>query len=123
MSTHTQQTALDHLRAFIENLSPISAESWQQLTPALTTLTFRKKEELLQTGQVCQALFFISSGYCRAFYDKDGQDINTAFFFEGEIATNINSFGTGEPSVFTIQACETVTVVKFDKAALYTAAK
>jgi CRP-like cAMP-binding protein len=106
---------MENLLKYIHSLTSFTASNWQALAPALTTIVVPKDEYLLQAGKVCDALFFVSSGYCRAFYNKDGQDINTAFFFENDIATNINSLATGEKSAFSIQASEPMTVVRFDK--------
>ena len=106
---------MEELLTYIHSLMNFSKESWEILTSALTTMEFKKDQYLLQAGKVCHSLFFISKGYCRAFYDKDGQEINVAFFFEGSIATNINSFAKEEKSEFSIQASEDLTVVRFDK--------
>lgn len=106
---------MENLLRYIHTLTPFSPENWQALAPALTKVTLCKDEFLLETGKVCDALFFISSGYCRAFQDKDGHDINIAFFFENDIATNIHSFATGERSAFSIQALEPLSAVRFDK--------
>lgn len=48
---------------------------------------------------------------------------NTGFFFENDIATNINSFGSGQQSAFSIVACEPLTAIIFDKNKLFQAAK
>ncbi|SFE97738.1 cAMP-binding domain of CRP or a regulatory subunit of cAMP-dependent protein kinases [Chitinophaga sp. CF118] len=106
---------MEKLIAYIHSLMNFSEESWEILSPALITMEFEKDQYLLQAGKVCNSLFYISKGYCRAFYDKDGQEINTSFFFENSIATNINSFAKEEKSEFSIQACENLTVVQFDK--------
>lgn len=107
---------------YIQSLTLYTDKNWELLYPALSIVAFKKEEYLLETGKVCQALFYISKGYCRAFYDKEGRDINTAFFFEDDIATNINSFARGEQSGYAIQAMEAVTAVRFDKQLLYAAA-
>ncbi len=88
------------------------------LRPALTTARYKKGHCLLQEGQVCNKLFFISTGYCRAFYRKGEQEVNTNFFFESEIATNNDSFWTGEKSKFSIQACENISTVILDRSIL-----
>lgn len=106
---------MENLLRYIQALTPFTPENWETLAPALTEISMSKDEYLLETGKVCDALFFISSGYCRAFQDKDGQDINTDFFFENDIATNIHSFATGEKSAFSIQASEPLRVVRFNK--------
>ena len=91
------------------------------LQPALTKREFKKKEFLLKQGQVCNSLFYIDNGYCKSYYDMDGVVKNTGFFFENEIATNINSFGSGQKSEFNIAACEPLTAIIFDKDKLFQA--
>ncbi|WP_212001583.1 Crp/Fnr family transcriptional regulator [Chitinophaga sp. HK235] len=113
---------MKNLLAYIHSLTTFSEQNWEHLLPALTVAQYRKGDYLLKAGQVCDALFFISRGYCRAYYDKDGVDINTDFFFEDEIATNINSYGRREQSAFAIQACEDTEVVRFDRELLLAAA-
>ncbi|HFK5573977.1 TPA: Crp/Fnr family transcriptional regulator, partial [Elizabethkingia anophelis] len=93
------------LLQFIRSLTEFSDESWKILQPALTVKTYKKNELLLQEGQVCNSLFYIEKGYCRSFYDINGTDKNTEFFFENEIATNVDSFGSGQVSAYNIIAC------------------
>jgi|GEM_PF-6466054 len=76
---------MEHLQSYIHSLGAFSRESWQALLPALTEMGFPKGGYLLRSGEVCNALFYVSKGYCRAFFDKDGQEINTAFFFDNQI--------------------------------------
>lgn len=66
---------MENLLRYIHALTPFTQQNWQTLAPALTAITVAKDEYLLETGKVCDALFFVSSGYCRAFQDKEGQDI------------------------------------------------
>ena len=47
------------------------------------------------------------------------QKLNTGFFFENEIATNVKSFGSGQPSEFNIVACESLATIIFDKKTLF----
>ncbi len=72
---------------------------------------------------MCKSLFYIESGFCKSYYEIDGVVKNTGFFFENDIATNINSFGSGQKSEFNIVACEPLTVTVFDKEKLLEAAK
>jgi len=53
----------------------------------------------------------------------DGVIKNTGFFFENDMVTNITSFGTGQKSEFNIMACESLSVIVFDKGRLFQAAK
>lgn len=108
-----------NLLKYIRSLTQFSDESWELLQPALTKREFKKNELLLREGQVCSSLFYIERGYCKSFYDIDGDIKNTGFFFENEIATNINSFGNRQKSDFNIIACEPLTTIIFDRDKLF----
>ncbi|MEO8413088.1 MAG: hypothetical protein ABI472_05485 [Ginsengibacter sp.] len=87
---------MNNLLKYIHSITEFSDESWISLQPALTKRVFKKNEFLLKEGEVCKSLFFIDKGYCKSFYEIDGQIKNIEFFFENDIATNINSFGSGQ---------------------------
>lgn len=74
-------------------------------------------------GQVCNSLFYIDKGYCKSCYEIDGLVKNTAFFFEGEVSTNISSFGSSQKSEYNIIACEPLIVIIFDKEKLFQASR
>ncbi len=114
---------MNNLLKYIYSLTEFSDESWKLLQPALAKTMFKKNAFLLKEGEVCKSLFFIDKGYCKSFYVIDGQTKNTGFFFENEIATNINSFESGQKSEFNIIACEPLTAILFDKGKSFQAAK
>ena len=114
---------MTRLLNFIRSLTDFSDSSWTALQPALTQKTFPKNELLLKEGQICNSLFYIDTGYCKSYYNLDGVVKNTGFFFENDIATNITSFGSGQPSEYNIIACEPLTVVVFDKKMLFSIAQ
>src|SRR5690606_34793388 len=114
---------MENLLKYIRKLTDFSENSWELLQPVLTKKEFRKKEFLLQQGQVCNSLFYIDKGYCKSYYEIDGVVKNTGFFFENEIATNISSFGSGLKSDFNIIACEPLTAIILDKDKLFQATK
>jgi len=113
---------MENLLRYLNTLMPLSAEGVTALMPALSRREFRKNEYLLQEGQVCDALFYIDTGFCRSYHVIDGVEKNTGFFFENDIATNINSFGSGKRSGFSIIACEPLNAIVFDKGELFRAA-
>jgi CRP-like cAMP-binding protein len=110
---------MNNLLKYICSLTEFSDESWSLLQTALTKQAFKKNEFLLKEGQICTSLLYIEKGYCKSYYEIDGVVKNTGFFFENEIATNINSFGSGQKSTFNIIACEPLTVIIFDKDHLF----
>ncbi|MGV8135367.1 MAG: Crp/Fnr family transcriptional regulator [Mangrovibacterium sp.] len=110
---------MDNLLTYLHSLTPLSHESMEALLPILIKRDFKKGDFLLKEGEVCNSLFFIDKGYCRSYRDKDGTEKNTAFYFEGEIATNLASFSTGERSDYFIQACEPLVAIIFSKQELF----
>jgi len=114
---------MSNLLQYLRSLGSLSTESWQLLQPALQVGTFKKNEYLLQEGQVCHSLFYIETGYCKSYFNMDGVEKNTGFFFENDIVTNINSFGDGQRSEYNIVACEPLTAIVLDKEQLFLAAK
>jgi len=114
---------MNNLLNFIQTLTSFSDESWKLLQPALTQKRFKKKELLLKEGQVCNSLFYIDKGYCRSYFQIDGVVKNTGFYFENEIATNVQSFGSSQKSEFNIIACEPITAIVFDKEELFKISK
>ena len=109
---------MENLKKYISTITAFSEQSWTILCDCLTEMEFRKNELLLKEGQVCNAVFFISAGLCKSFYNVDGKYINTGFYFENDFATNIKSLTTSAKSEYSIIACEKTTVVRLDKTKL-----
>lgn len=109
---------MENLKKYILNLTDFSEQSWATLCSCLTEAGFQRNEHLLKEGQVCNSIFFISSGLCKSFYNLEGKDINTAFYFENDFATNIKSLTTSERSEYAIIACEKTKAIQLDKTKL-----
>jgi len=112
---------MENLLLFIRTLTDFSDEAWIYLQPALRLQEYRKNEVLLKEGDICDKLFYIEKGYCKSYCMIEAEKKNIGFFFEDEIATDIQSFGCGHPSALNIVACEPLAVVIFDKKKLFEA--
>src|SRR5205809_7716154 len=67
----------------------------------------RRKQYLLQEGDVCKYVAFVEKGLLRAFtIDDKGREHITQFAFEGWWIADQVSFLTGEPSEHNIEALE-----------------
>src|SRR6476620_5353177 len=67
----------------------------------------RKKQYLLQEGDVCKYVAFVEKGLLRSFaVDDKGHEHITQFAFEGWWIADQFSFLTGEPSEYNIEALE-----------------
>lgn len=110
---------MNNLLQYIRSFFSLSDEGWASLQPALSERVYKKKELMLQEGEICNSLFYIHKGFCKSYYEIDDVVKNTGFYFENEIATNIISFGSGQKSEFNIAACEEVHTVIFNKEKLF----
>ena len=69
--------------------------------------TLRKRQYLLQQGDVCRYMAFVAKGLLRTYnVDEKGNEHMSVFGLEGWWLSDINSFLSGEPSLFNIDAIE-----------------
>ncbi len=106
---------MENLKKYIQDSTALSEGSWLILHDCLTELNVKKGTYLLKEGEVCKSIFFLSLGFCKSFYNKDGKEINTAFYFENDFFTNITSLKNGEKSKYALKACEDSKLIKLDK--------
>jgi len=67
----------------------------------------RKRQYLLQEGDVCKNIAFVCKGVLRSYnVDEKGEEHMSVFGWEGWWLSDFNSFLTGEPSMFNIDAIE-----------------
>ncbi|KAA2242725.1 Crp/Fnr family transcriptional regulator [Chitinophaga agrisoli] len=78
----------------------------------------RKKQYLLQAGDVCKALAFVEQGALRAYsVDDKGQEHIIRFAMEGWTISDLDSFMTSEPSIYNIDALEDTEIIFIPKSA------
>lgn len=87
-----------------------------QINSFFVERTVPSKTVLLQEGEIATHIFFVKKGCLRMVFNKDGKDITLQFFFEGQPVASIESFKTGEPSLFGIESIEPTTLVSVNKA-------
>ena len=84
----------------------------------LTPKKLRKKQYLLQEGDVCKTLAFIEKGALKAYsVDDNGIEHIIQFGIEGWIISDLYSFLTGEPATYNIDAIEDAELVLISKSA------
>jgi len=78
----------------------------------------RRKQYLLQEGDVCKYVAFVEKGLLRSFaVDDKGHEHITQFAFEGYWIADQYSFLTGEPSEYNIEALEECELLLLSKQA------
>lgn len=67
----------------------------------------RKRQYLLQEGDICKNMTFVAKGLIRSYnVDEKGEEHMSVFGWEGWWISDFNSFLSGEPAVFNIDAIE-----------------
>jgi CRP-like cAMP-binding protein len=99
---------LDTLKNQNEDLDKIRSCFVERKVPAKTML--------LAEGEIATHIFFVKSGCLRMLFNNDGKDITLQFFFEGQPVASIESFKTGQPSLFGIESIEPTTFISVKKA-------
>jgi CRP/FNR family transcriptional regulator, anaerobic regulatory protein len=103
----------------IKSIVSLNESEEEAFTKILEIKQLKKKEILLQQGQVCNKISFINSGCMRLFYEVEGVENTVQFFFADRWYTDYDSFLTGQPTIENLQALENSEVVQFKKSDLY----
>jgi len=84
----------------------------------LTPKKLRKKQYLLQEGDVCKVIAFVEKGTLREYsISENGAEHIIQFALEGWTISDLYSFLTGEPATYNIDALENSELVLISKAA------
>src|SRR5215212_9825593 len=106
---------------FVQNFNNkvrLTPEEEAQIKTYLTPKKLRKKQYLLQEGDVCKTIAFIEKGALREYsVDDNGSEHIIQFGLEGWIISDLYSFLTGEPATYNIDAIDDAELVLISKAA------
>ncbi|HEY0895359.1 MAG TPA: Crp/Fnr family transcriptional regulator [Sphingobacteriaceae bacterium] len=84
----------------------------------LTFKKLRRRQYLLQDGDICKSIAFVEKGALKAYLlDEKGNEHITAFAFEGWTMADLYSFFREEPATLNIDAVEDCELVMISKAA------
>ncbi|MBI1222873.1 MAG: cyclic nucleotide-binding domain-containing protein [Bacteroidetes bacterium] len=105
----------NQLRQIIEGISPLSDSAWEILASICEELTFQKGDYLLKEEAVCEHIWFLNAGCCKASLDKEGKEFNLDFFFEGDFFTHVASLSRSSPSDYSLIAIEKGIAIRIPK--------
>jgi CRP-like cAMP-binding protein len=98
---------IEILLAHIQQKVTLNVKDKVLLNEYFTPKKLRKKQYLLQQGDVCKSMAFVAKGLLRTYnIDDNGQQHMSIFGWEGWWLSDFNSFLSGEPAVFDIDAIE-----------------
>ncbi|MCD7720736.1 MAG: Crp/Fnr family transcriptional regulator [Prevotellaceae bacterium] len=93
----------------------------EALAKLLVPLKFAKGSVVLEEGEVCRAMYYVSRGMVRQYYYKNQKDVTEHFSYEGRICFCIESFLKQEPSRIIVEALEPTTLYAIPYEALHVA--
>ena len=97
---------------------PLTQEEEAYIKRFLTPKKLRKKQYLLQEGDVCKQICFVEKGALKAYQvDEKGAEYITAFALEGWTIADLASFIRQEPATLNIDALEDCELVLISKSA------
>ncbi len=79
---------------------------WNDYTSCFHRLEVAAKTMLLYEGEVSKKMFLIEKGCIRVWFNNNGKDVTSQFFFENETVGSIESFRKNIPSQTNIETIE-----------------
>ena len=97
---------------------PLTQQEQETIKNFLTPKKLRKKQYLLQEGDICRASAFVEKGALRAYsVGENGGESIIQFALEGWTISDLYSFLTEEPATYNIDALEDSELVLISKSA------
>jgi len=88
------------------NKFPITDEKWIEYTNYFNRIEVAAKTTLLEEGEISKKLFVIEKGCIRVWFNHNGKDLTSQFFFENQSVSSIESFMKKFPSPVFIETIE-----------------
>lgn len=106
----------DVLISHIQKKVDLTEEQKIELQSFFTVKKLRKKQYLLQEGEICKCLSFVSKGLLKSYFvDEKGSEHINMFAFEGWWISDFNSFINQEKAVVNIDAVEETELLMIDR--------
>jgi len=105
--------SIEKLKQHFDNYFPLNAEERGALNTRFTQRSVKRRQFVLQQGDVCRHFTFVVSG-CLKMYavDKNGKEHNLQFIAENDWATDLSSFYSEKPSQLYIEAIEPTIILQ-----------
>jgi CRP-like cAMP-binding protein len=93
------------LLQFLQSTGSVNPAQAEEIAAHFQYVMLRPQEFLLRAGQVSNEYLLLTHGLVRAFaHDTEGRDITTGFFGRGQVALEVSSFFSRQPSQENLQA-------------------
>lgn len=110
---------IEELKNFLSRFVKLSDEEFDDLVDFISEKRLKKKDIVFNEGEISEKLIFFFDGYFRFYYYNDeGIEITSDFYFAPNIVTSYTSLITGQPSRVYLQAMENMKVLILKKSDL-----
>ena len=107
---------VEPLVTYFENFLPLDEEEKTYLGKVFRERKIRRRQYILQEGEVCRFNSFVVEGCFRMYYvDDNGKEHNLQFAVENWWIGDIGSFHSEEPSKLNIEAIENAVILQIRK--------
>jgi len=90
--------SLVKIEAFVRQVIQPNKEEWKAFADILQEKSLKKKDLLLEDGQICNFIGFINTGVIREYAFKNGKESTVDFVAENQFVVDFQSFIRGTPS-------------------------
>jgi len=106
------------LRANFQKRVQLTQEEFDQCTKFFVRKKIRKRQFILQEGEVCRHIAFVTSGCLRSYtVDSNGEEHIMQFAIEDWWISDLQSFLSGKPTTYNIDALEDSELLLLEKEA------
>jgi CRP-like cAMP-binding protein len=110
---------VDKLVSYFDNYLPLDDKEKEELTNRVIEKSVRRKQFILQEGDICRHYNFVVTGCLKMFgVNTNGKQYNIQFASENEWISDIGSFHAEKGSAFFIEAIEPSIVLQLEKSNL-----
>jgi CRP-like cAMP-binding protein len=85
---------------------PLEDDKWNDYISCFKRMEVPAKTVLLNEDETSKKMFLIEKGCVRVWFNNNGKDITTQFFFENNMVSSIESFRKHIPSPVTVETIE-----------------
>lgn len=111
------QALIEHLQKFIS----FSEEEWALIVSKVKKRSIKRRQKILQEGDVCKHYSFVLEGCFRMYgIDDKGDEHNIQFAAESDWIADIGSFYAKKSSKLYIEAVEPSSILQIEQQDLYT---
>jgi CRP-like cAMP-binding protein len=114
----TDPQSLNKIEAFIRMLVQPNEEEWEAFTKIVGFKQLKKKDLLLQEGQVCNFIAFLNSGVLREYSFQNDKETTVDFMTENQFTSDYQSFIMQVPSRQYLEALTDVDLLILKKDAI-----